>query len=455
MSFNIDHSQVRSDDGLYAGEEICAKLGEDDVQSMNLNIDHSQVRSDDGLYAGEEICAMLGENDGIVGIEQVGVEMELDEADISISMDISDESSSTREDEEAGKDEQRDDDEAVIPQPVTPVIPVTHCTHVPGQLRAIDCTAAAIIPVGRAVGSSIGSQRPVGGKLHIMRRQLLTKATSKIKSIVKRGSFVQQVGQLDFQQGPCSSPRAKRALRAVPSAERAEVVPPGDDSTCDMTHASNSASTIASGRDANSPPTLGYTPSSITASTCDFAPDVNDHAVFENYLVTNPWEAAKRGDYATLSYIANHDDANIWTQEDEAGHVPLYYACTSYSQSGDGTSFGKYGLESIRLLIRLWPPGVELPRALLEQCRNSSRNIGGGDAMAGGSVASPATVHKDVLELLTRGKKGKGQLRTPLALFRAQLSEITEEDWKLEGVSDIVPVSFLEDLGDDGYVEDY
>lgn len=420
---------------------------------MSFNIDHSQVRSDDGLYAGEEICAMLGENDGIVGIEQVGVEMELDEADISISMDISVESSSTREDEEAGEDEQRDDDVAVIPQPVTPV---TRRSHVPGKRHATDRTAAAIIPVGRAVDSSIGSQSPLGGKLHFMRRQLLTKATSKIKSIVKRGTIVQQAGQLDFQQGRpnCSSPRAKRALSAVRSAEQAEVVP-GDDSTCAMTHASNSASTIASGRDTGSPPTLGYTPSSITASTCDFAPDVNDHAVFENYLVTNPWEAAKRGDYATLSYIANHDDANIWTQEDEAGHVPLYYACTSYSQSENGTSFGKYGLESIKLLIRMWPAGVELPRALLEQCRNSSRNIGGGGAATEGGVARPATVHKDVLEILSRSKKGKGQLRTPLALFRAQLSEITEEDWKLEGVSDIVPVSFLEDLGDDGYVEDY
>ena len=50
-------------------------------------------------------------------------------------------------------------------------------------------------------------------------------------------------------------------------------------------------------------------------------------------------------------YLFPGDDANdrhIWTQA-----------------SAMGLAFGKYGLESVRLLVRVWPIGIVLPRALL------------------------------------------------------------------------------------------
>merc|ERR1719401_884315 len=202
---------------------------------------------------------------------------------------------------------------------------------------------------------------------------------------------------------------------------------PSDNSTCcEMTHASlisSSGSTIVSSPSTND---SLMAPSSITTSTCDFAPDPNLHAVFESYLMSNPWDAAKKGDFATLSYIANHDDAHIWTQKDVFGHVPLYYACVSYSQA-HGQSFGKYGLESIKLLVRAWPAHIDFPKPLLQLLFSEENSI-----------------HKDVVEVLSRSRKGN-TLVLPLQ----------KENFRVEGTKDVVPISFLEDLGDDGYDEDY
>eukprot|EP00571_Detonula_confervacea_P003956 CAMPEP_0172325378 /NCGR_PEP_ID=MMETSP1058-20130122/53864_1 /TAXON_ID=83371 /ORGANISM="Detonula confervacea, Strain CCMP 353" /LENGTH=387 /DNA_ID=CAMNT_0013041907 /DNA_START=26 /DNA_END=1189 /DNA_ORIENTATION=- len=384
-----------------------------------LAIDHSQVRSDDGLYTGEEVCAMLGENDDMAGIEQVGVEMELDEEAListNVSLVITMEEDSLTEDEpQPQHDSTKEDEPQHVDEPAA-------LSSVDDDLP-INCSVGrptkTIITIGRAVNKSI-SRRSVQGKLRFLRSQLFTKATSKLKSVVNHPIT------------PLSSPKALQALKMA-----------SDNSTCDMTHASNNSSSIASHGELDHNETLGHTPSSITASTCDFCPDINHHAVFESYLVTNPWEAAKRGDYATLSYIANHDDDHIWTQEDESGHVPLYYACTSYSQS-NGLSFGKYGLESIKLLVRVWPLGVELPTALLNKCNEGNNN--------------DLAIHKEVVEVLSRSTKSEGRIlqRPPLlASIDANLSDICDENNRIEGVSDVVPVSFLEDLGDDGYVEDY
>ena len=64
-------------------------------------------------------------------------------------------------------------------------------------------------------------------------------------------------------------------------------------------------------------------------------------------------------------------------------------------------------------------------------------------------------LHKDVLDILSRSTKTKGMMS-----WMPHLPEIMEQTsvdagMVVEGVSDVVPVSFLEDLGDDGYVEDY
>lgn len=367
-----------------------------------LAIDHSS-NLEDGLYTGEEICAMLGENDG--GIEQVGVEMELDPDFLSMDMAVEDDAQraplSSQHDHNGIVDRRRDADETGMAEAKRPKNNRSAIT--------VDRSSVAVVNIGQTVKT----KRTFGGKLQILKRQLLTKATSRLKIMVVQNT------------SPLPSPKAQKVLQSADQQQKAEQQR-SDNSTCDMTHASlNSSdpSSIASSRSYND---SSMAPSSITASTCDFAPDPNLHAVFESYLMTNPWDAAKRGDYATLTYIANHDDANIWTQKDEFGQVPLYYACTHYSQ-WNGQSFGKYGLESIKLLVEAWPNDVDFPKSLLELC--SKRN----------------SIHKDVVEVLSKSNKSTNTVVLRMA----------KKDWKIEGTSDVIPVSFLEDLGDDGYVEDY
>ena len=241
---------------------------------------------------------------------------------------------------------------------------------------------------------------------------------------------------------------------------RGDPVHKDDKSTCATSHDSRdslsrdsltSSSTVESsggndGNGANMYPCSMAAPSSITTSTCDFAPEPDLHVVFESYLQTNPWEAARRGDYATLSFIADYDDAAIWTQVDEHGRVPLYYACTSYNGGSRGSSdgrgnggcggaaapqsFGKYGLESVALLLRAWPEDADLPGDVLDLCGER------GDS-----------VHADVAEVLSRSHRVRDAVILPPLAARTET--------RINGVSEVVPVSFLEDLGDDGYVEDY
>lgn len=405
---------------------------------MFLAIDHSQVRSENGLYTGEEVCAVLSD-DGIAGIEQIGVEMELDDSLIAADAisDVSSEESIPKGDEPRPQHDGEDEPDAMSIDNLSPDADASDDS-------SVDHPTAAIVAVGGIDNMATISPSPrpsLGRKLYHIRRQLLTRATTKIKSLSspRRGSMPSP------RRGGVSSPKARKVLEMA-----------SDNSTCTATtrasrrSCSSSIATSHSEGALEDPAnrTLGNAASSITASTCDFSPDLNHHAVFESYLVTNPWEAAKRGDYATLSYIANHDDANIWTMEDGSGNVPLYYACTSYS-SRYGLSFGKYGLESVKLLLRVWPEDVELPASLLEQCSNN------GD----GEGSSTTAIHRDVVEILARSKSSRGRLPLPvMTLLPECLSLISEEasqDVKIEGVKDVVPVSFLEDLGDDGYVEDY
>lgn len=191
-----------------------------------------------------------------------------------------------------------------------------------------------------------------------------------------------------------------------------------DASTVASTQASEESSKVSSSKSSQSSMN-----STITISTADFdenPPDLEDLA-FESYLTTTPWDAAKRGDYATLNYIANNEDEgdDVWTTQDKFGNVPLYYACVY------GGDYGKYGLESVKLMFNVWPEG-DVPNDLLKRCLKEAQN-------------------KAVKNFL-KEKRGKGSrfLKT-----RRRSSTV------FEGTESVMPVSFLEDLGDDGYVEDY
>ena len=93
-------------------------------------------------------------------------------------------------------------------------------------------------------------------------------------------------------------------------------------------------------------------------------------------------------------------------------------------------SFGKYGLESVALLLRAWPEDADLPGDVLDLCGER------GDS-----------VHADVAEVLSRSHRVRDAVILPPPAARTET--------RINGVSEVVPVSFLEDLGDDGYVEDY
>lgn len=168
--------------------------------------------------------------------------------------------------------------------------------------------------------------------------------------------------------------------------------------------------------------------SSITISTADFDENPNrsdlDNLAFQSYLFNTPWDAAKSGDYATLNYIANNEDESddVWTKEDVSGNVPLYYACVF------GGNFGKWGLESVKLLLEVWPDGGDVPNELLKRCLKETQN---------------KAVKKVLMEKLGSNRSG---------FFRKSRRRSSTV---LEGTENVTPQSFLDDLGDDGYVEDY
>lgn len=374
---------------------------------------------------------MLGEIDGLSGLGGVGIEMELDPE--ALSTDV------TMEEEEEEEDREYHQ-QAALPAFRTPdynrlamvdrrrsaaaaaaTCETDRCavTKKPHRKYAVEQSTTPL-NIGQAasavavVNSTSFSKKIIGGKIKLLKHMLLKKATSRIKA-------------LDIALPSSTAPQILQSAGHT-HQRRGSKSNPSDNSTCCETSqgslsSSSGDSSLASYSSANH---SLVAPSSITTSTCDFAPDPNLHAVFESYLMTNPWDAAKKGDFATLSYIANHDDVHIWTQKDVFGHVPLYYACVSYSQT-HGQSFGKYGLESIKLLVRTWPEETDLPKPLLELLCSQQNGI-----------------HNDVVEVLSRSPKSNTMVLPPI-----------KEDFRIEGTKAVVPVSFLEDLGDDGYEEDY
>ena len=112
------------------------------------------------------------------------------------------------------------------------------------------------------------------------------------------------------------------------------------------------------------------------------------------------------------------------------------------------SSFGKYGLESVRLLVRLWPRGTEYPQSLLD--------------------IMPA-VHREVLEILLLTRRGdvvversssSHLLGCPsssmlIGCLPPTIVKRGGHNFPPEEISYGVPFSFLEDLRDNGYVKDY
>ena len=225
--------------------------------------------------------------------------------------------------------------------------------------------------------------------------------------------------------------------------------------------------------------------SSITTSTCDFTNEINHHAMFESYLSSdNPWDAARRGDYAALKYISKFDDQAVWTMEDEEQKVPLYYACTSYSlQNNDGIYDQQQQqppsskLESVRLLVQTWPTERDFPkylmdelpsihadiRAILTRAEKKRRDVNNGGVVTRyqQQQLSSSPLHlmksKSTINFPPTINERLRSVSTPEAAVAvgAESETVGVASLIIDDVDQVVPISFLEDLGDDGYVEDY
>ena len=362
----------------------------------------------------------------VCGIDQIGVEIELNGSLLSSSTDdgltLSDTMMSVEEtsppppsisspenEEVADKIEDEEQPSATLDHtPIDAVVDSNNCPTAAEEV--ISGGVLTIHDTGNCNGRSSSQPiRSTSTTLRTLRRQILMKATSRIKLMSPKKKKRNQRRTL-YNSIPSSSPplspQARDALKdddnITNGKEKANNI--NDDATC-------CESSSVTSRNSNSPnstaQSLVHTPSSITASTCDFGQhnEPNHHAIFSNYLVSNPWEAAKAGDYATLSYIAkNHADDNIWTQKDEAGYVPLYYACVSYNNAPN--CFGKYGLESVKLLLKVWPVGVDLPEELFTMEGEESGTTGpnssssSNDNSNGNEDNKMQILHKDVLDIL-------------------------------------------------------
>ncbi|KAL7492980.1 hypothetical protein ACHAWT_002127 [Skeletonema menzelii] len=249
------------------------------------------------------------------------------------------------------------------------------------------------------------------------------------RKVFKRLPSLSVVPELDAsscseKSPPIANPKKKQfAKEAFKKLSILRKNAPNEDDESSV--ASTVASTQASEQSSNISSAQSSMNSSITVSTADFDenPDQSDldNLAFQSYLFTNPWDAAKAGDYATLNYIVKNEDEsdNVWTNKDESGNVPLYYACVF------GGNYGKWGLESVKLMLNVWPEG-DIPNDLLKLCLKETEN-----------------------------KAVKKVLRDKMGRRSAFLEPRRKSSTVVEGTENVTPQSFLDDLGDDGYVEDY
>ena len=467
----IDHRRVHSESGLFIGEEVvCLQTDKDEgiIKTSKLDIDNdSNIINIDHGNGDVELSISCSTTDG-PNINDIISKGEEDGGGGSELMSIV-----TSYDVDAEEEEEKAMSVDTITSTATTNI-MSPSSKILRNLRQkiaykVKIAKNKMIPTSPAFSTPLTPLSP---------KAKLTLATSNFNSTVNKeneneGTNSESTCDMThIDQSEEDENSSSGALPTSPSVVQQQC--PKEEPTlntnsneCD--ESTNSRSTKSSTSTRESSREIESTSSSITVSTCDFGSingnhnggKLNEHAIFENYLFTSPWEAAKNGDYATLSYIVNNEnDVNIWIQKDEEGHVPLYYACTSYNNYKHNS--GKYGLECIKLLLRVWPL-EHLPSELL---RDNTENNENGGTVSSNDDKKKNHLQEDVLEILARSTKSKGQLTRHKTAYRyspePELPEIREQTSSLsdggivvEGVSEVVPVSFLEDLGDDGYVEDY
>lgn len=478
----IDHRRVHSESGLFIGEEVvCLQTDKDEALKTSkldldidndtdniINIDHGNgdvelsisCSTTDGLTINDIISK--GEGDDGCGSELMSIVTSYDH------IDVEDEEEKKMVVDTSTATESR---HLTVDPPINIMSPSSKILRNLRQKIAYKVKIAKnriMIPTSPAFSTPLTPLSP---------KAKLTLATSNSNSTInnkeKENEGTNSESTCDMTHIIDHSEEDDNSSSALPTSS--SVVPqqctkeePINTSSNECDESTNSRSTKSSTNTRESSREIESTSSSITVSTCDFGSingnhnggKLNEHTIFENYLLTSPWEAAKNGDYATLSYIVNHEnDVNIWIQKDEEGHVPLYYACTSYNNYKHNS--GKYGLECIKLLLRVWPL-EHLPPELL---RDNTDNNGVTD-ISNNDMKKNILLHEDVLAILCKSTKSKGQLtRNKTARYspglelpeiREQTSSLSDGGIVVEGVSEqVVPFSFLEDLGDDGYVEDY
>ena len=462
----IDHRRVHSESGLFIGEEVvCLQTDIDEaIKTSKLDIDNdSNIINIDHGNGDVELSISCSTTDGLTinGIISKG---EGDDGGGSELMSIvtSYDHIDAEEEEEKAMSVDTITSTATESRHLTVDLPNNIMSPSSKILRNLRQKIAYKVKIAknRMIPTSPAFSTPLTTPLSPKAK--LTLATSNSNSTVnkeKENEGTNSESTCDMTHIIDHSEEDDNSSSVLPTSS---VVQPTSSNECD--ESTNSRSTKSSTNTRESSREIESTSSSITVSTCDFNGNhggkLNEHAIFENYLLTSPWEAAKCGDYATLSYIVNHEnDVNIWIQKDEEGHVPLYYACTSYNNYKHNS--GKYGLECIKLLLRVWPL-EHLPPELL---RDNTGNNGVTD-ISNNDMKKNIHLHEDVLAILCKSTKSKGQLTRhkttryspglELPEIREQTSSLSDGGIVVEGVSEqVVPFSFLEDLGDDGYVEDY
>jgi len=483
----IDHRRVHSESGLFIGEEvICLQTDIDEaIKTSKLDIDNDtdNIINIDHGNGDVELSISCSTTDGLAINDIISNEEEDDGGGSELMSIVTSYDHIDAEEEKAMivdtiTSTATENRELTVDLPNNIMSPSSKILRNLRQKIAYKVKIAKnkMIPTSPAFSSPLTT--PLSPKAK------LTLATSNSNSTINKEkenegtnseSTCDMTHIIDHSEEEDNSSSA--ALPTSPSVVQQQCTkdePTLNTSSNECDESTNSRSTKSSTSTRESSREIESTSSSITISTCDFGSingnhnggKLNEHAIFENYLLTSPWEAAKNGDYATLSYIVNHEnDVNIWIQKDEEGNVPLYYACTSYNNYKHNS--GKYGLECIKLLLRVWPL-EHLPIELLrDNTGNNEEEEKKGTAESSNYDMKKIHLHEDVLQILSRSSKSQGQLTRhktthryspglELPEIREQTSSLSDGGIVVEGVSEqVVPFSFLEDLGDDGYVEDY
>lgn len=413
-----------------------------------ISVNNSHLR-EDGLYAGEEVCAIFSNNDWQHQQQQYfpSASSELttiDENEMCIEITLNETENNDTTTTNSNNSKMNDKCETA---------PTTNCTNVSNPTK----TSSPITNNATPCSTIINSRRGCNGNRKILVNKLLTKATSRFRVFRHRrtpsSSNLQDKKNQDYLYKPKNNYRNDDD---------------DDESTCDLSCITSWSSISQSTCDFDDTFSLGsnFFPveetsvdtDNVTSTNSAVATKANSSSSISRPLPAlarsqlNPWNAAKRGDYATLLRIekqhsTHHHNGAIWTSTDTHGNVPLVYACTQ------GGSYGKYGFESVKLLLHVWPGNI--PRELLKRCKKHA-------------------VTKDVSKLLAlelsslspksklNDEQNKCNLHEPYGLLHVEnncANNIGDNDNDVSDSADDVlfeGLSFVRsDIGDDGFDEDY